>query len=110
MRAGACPRWTNDSRTTLLVAKRPAWPAISGVTLQQASPIWLVAGQGVSSAPFGAGFPVIFLEEAMMPIGAGVEVSIGLIVTAWAPEQLAPFHFDAASSSLGEPLPRTAAP
>src|SRR5256885_836769 len=24
MRAGAYPRWTNDSRTTLLVAKRPA--------------------------------------------------------------------------------------
>jgi hypothetical protein len=110
MQAGACPRWTNDSRTTLRVAKRPAWPAINGVSLQQASPIRPVAGQGVSSAPFGAGFPVKFLEEAMMPIDAGVEVSIGLIVTARAPEQLAPFLLDAASGSVGEPLPATAAP
>src|SRR5258708_26893063 len=71
----------------------------------QASPIRPVAGQGVSSAPFGAGFPVKFLEEAMMPIDAGVEVSIGLIGTVRTPEQLAPFHLDAASSSGGEPLP-----
>ena len=45
----------------------------------------------------------------MMPIDTGVEVSIGLIVTVRAPEQLAPFHLDAASSSVGEPLPETAA-
>src|SRR5260370_34579788 len=45
----------------------------------------------------------------MMPIDAGVEVSISLIVTVRAPEQLAPFHLDAASSSVGEPLPETAA-
>ena len=51
-----------------------------------------------------------FLEEAMMPIGAGVEVSIGLIGTVWAPKQLAPILLDAASSSVGEPLPETAAP
>ncbi len=27
MRVGTCPLWTNDSRTTLRVAMRPAWPA-----------------------------------------------------------------------------------
>jgi len=27
LQIATCPLWTNDSRTTLLVAMRPAWPA-----------------------------------------------------------------------------------
>jgi len=75
----------------------------------QASPIRPVAGQSVSSAPFGAGFPVQFLEEAMMYIHTAVPVSIGLRVTVRAPEQLAPSHSDALAVLVGEPLPQLAA-
>ena len=39
-----------------------------------------------------------------MHIHAGVEVSVRFIVTVRAPEQFAPFHLDAASGSVGEPL------
>src|SRR5260221_13978422 len=45
----------------------------------------------------------------MLHIHTAVPVSIDLILTVWAPEQLAPFHLDAASSPVGEPLPQVSA-
>src|SRR5260221_4288149 len=42
----------------------------------------------------------------MLHIHTAVPVSIDLIVTVWAPEQLAPFHLDAASSPVGPSWPQ----
>ena len=47
--------------------------------------------------------------EAMMHIHTAVPVSIHLIVTVWAPEEVSPFHAYALALVVGEPLPQVSA-
>ena len=64
----------------------------------QASPTRHLAGQGVAASKrrlaLGFAVPAELGEEAVMQIAASVMVCVGLIVTLWAPEQLAalPLH------------------
>src|SRR5260370_17119369 len=114
MRVGTCSLWTNDSRTTLRVAKRPAWPASlwRGVPLASFSPA-ACSRRGrhwhPSSAADAAWLPVQFVKKAILDIPCAVPIRVGFIAAMWAPEQLAPFHLDATSSPVGEPLPQLSA-
>src|SRR5260370_13781584 len=45
----------------------------------------------------------------MLDIPCAVPIRVGFIAAMWAPEQLAPFHLDATSSPVGEPLPQLSA-
>ena len=50
-----------------------------------------------------------FAIKRVMDIGRGIKVGMGLVVTHWTPEQLAPLLDDALAASVGEPLPLDAA-
>ena len=117
MQVGTCPRWTSDSRTTLIVSQTqrflhgPAWPASSGLPSTGFSPA-TCSRRGRCCHPSAASFetrpPMTLAEEAMMHIHAGVPVSVHFIATVRTPEQFPPFHSDALAVLEGEPLPHVA--
>ena len=69
-RAGTYPLWTSEIPTTLtclLICIR-AWHPISGVPLPDASPIQLVAGQGVSPAARSQRCPCSAMVQVREPL------------------------------------------
>jgi hypothetical protein len=121
MWAGACPRWTNDSRTTLHVCSSAYRPGLDhrGVP-PQASPPRPVAAEGAMRSRsifhrrwrwrFGCAWvPMPLAIKRVMDIDRGIKVGICLVVTHWTQEQFSPFHCDALAVLVGEPLPLCAA-